>query len=63
MQVSPRVADVDEQVSSDFAQTALALYDADRVSAGKLAEWFFCSRRPLETYLSQRYFEAEALIA
>ena len=39
-----------------------ALYDADRVSAGKLAEWFFCSRPTLETDLSQRYFEAEALI-
>ena len=63
MQVSPRVADVDEQVTPDFAQTALALYDADRVSAGKLAEWFFCSRPTLEAYLSQRYFEAEALIA
>jgi hypothetical protein len=57
------VTDVDGQVSQDFTQTALALHDADQVSAGKLTEWFFCSRPTIEAYLSRRYFEVESLIA
>lgn len=63
MLVSPHVTDIDAQLSSPFVQVALELHDTDRVSAGKLADWFFASRPAVEGYLAGRYYEVESLIA
>ena len=63
MPVSPRVTEIDAQLSPLFAQVALELYDTDRVSAGKLADWVFSGRLTVENYLSARFNEVESLIA
>lgn len=47
-----RVMKIAEQVAPDFLKMALSLYSAEEVSAGKLAEWFACSRRKIDEYLS-----------
>jgi hypothetical protein len=47
-----RVSDIQRQVSPEFARIALKLYAAEEISSGKLAEWFACSRRTLDEYLS-----------
>jgi Zn-dependent peptidase ImmA (M78 family)/transcriptional regulator with XRE-family HTH domain len=61
--VAPHVTDIDAQLSPQFVQVALELYDKERVSAGKLTDWLFASRPTVETYLSGRYSEVESLIA
>ena len=57
-----RVDDIAGQVSPEFLHTALELYDAGLISAGKLAEWCFASRITTDAYLSDRYFEVASLI-
>lgn len=42
---------LDLQVDPRFRDLALALYQADTISTGKLAEWFFAPRNIVETYL------------
>ncbi len=45
---------IEQQVAPEFLKLALELYDAEKITAGKLAEWFFCSRVAIEEFLSQR---------
>ena len=57
-----RVQDISQQTSPEFLQLALSLYDESKVSAGKLSEWFFASRPVVETHLSERSLEDEAVL-
>ena len=57
-----RVDNPAEQVAPEFLQIALGLFDQEKVSAGKLAEWTFSGRPTIERFLSSRYFEEDAYI-
>jgi Zn-dependent peptidase ImmA (M78 family)/DNA-binding XRE family transcriptional regulator len=46
-----RVTNIDEQVPGYLLEIALALYFTDRVSIGKLAEWFFTSRHHMDEFI------------
>jgi Zn-dependent peptidase ImmA (M78 family)/DNA-binding XRE family transcriptional regulator len=46
-----RVTNIEEQVPGHILETALALYFNERVSAAKLAEWFFTSQLQIDDYL------------
>ena len=53
---SHRVEDpkkIDRQVDPRFRDLALALHQADKISTGKLAEWFFAPRHVMEAYLTE----------
>jgi Zn-dependent peptidase ImmA (M78 family)/DNA-binding XRE family transcriptional regulator len=52
MRYPARVTEIAEQVAPDFQKLALSLYSAEEISAGKLAEWFACSRLEVDKYLS-----------
>lgn len=45
---------ITHQVASEFLKVALELYDTGKITAGKLSDWFFCSRIDLEDFLSKR---------
>ena len=59
---SERVTAIDAQVAPGFLQLALELFDTERVSAGKLSEWFFAARPTVEDYLAARYLEVESAL-
>jgi Zn-dependent peptidase ImmA (M78 family)/DNA-binding XRE family transcriptional regulator len=46
-----RVTKIEEQVPGSLLETALGLYFNERVSAAKLAEWFFTSQLQIDEYL------------
>ncbi|MDX2029682.1 MAG: XRE family transcriptional regulator [Blastocatellia bacterium] len=50
---SVRVDDIADQVAPDFLRMGFALYIEGKISAGKLAEWLGCSRRKIDSYLSE----------
>lgn len=52
MSYPARVTEIAEQVPPDFQKLALSLYSDEEISTGKLAEWFACSRRKIDEYLS-----------
>lgn len=57
-----RVTSIDAQVAPGFVQLALQLFDTERVSAGKLSEWFFAARPTVEDYLAARSLEVESAL-
>lgn len=57
-----RVNDIDEQVSAEFLGMALRLYDEQKITAGKLKEWFFTDRETVEEYLLRRSETSEELL-
>lgn len=54
-----RVENIDEQVASEFLRTALELHDTEKISSGKLHDWFFTDRITLDDYLAKRVVESE----
>ena len=44
---------IDRQVDPRFRALALSLHQADKISTGKLAEWFFTPRHVMEEYLTE----------
>lgn len=54
---------IDAQVDARFRDTALALYQEDKISTGKLAEWFFTPRHVLQEYLDKLREKEEQLIS
>jgi hypothetical protein len=44
---------IDRQVDPRFRDLALSLHQADKISTGKLAEWFFAPRHVMEEYLTE----------
>jgi Zn-dependent peptidase ImmA (M78 family)/DNA-binding XRE family transcriptional regulator len=44
---------IDRQVDPRFRDVALSLHQADKISTGKLAEWFFAPRHVIEAYLAE----------
>lgn len=44
---------LDRQVDPRFRDLGLALYQADTISTGKLADWFFAPRHVIEAYLDE----------
>jgi Zn-dependent peptidase ImmA (M78 family)/transcriptional regulator with XRE-family HTH domain len=44
---------LDRQVDPRFRDLALSLHQADKISTGKLAEWFFAPRHVMEEYLAE----------
>lgn len=55
--------DIDCQVDARFRDTALSLYQEEKISTGKLAEWFFTPRHVLEEYLEKLREKKEQLIS
>lgn len=51
--------DLDHQVDPRFRDVALSLHQADKISTGKLAEWFFAPRHVMEAYLTELSREKE----
>lgn len=48
------VADhIEAQVAPIFRQVAISLLQADKITAGKLAQWFFAQRHVVEDYLAK----------
>jgi hypothetical protein len=47
-----RVETIDAQVDVRFRDTALSLHYSERISTGKLAEWFFAPRHVADGYLA-----------
>jgi Zn-dependent peptidase ImmA (M78 family)/transcriptional regulator with XRE-family HTH domain len=61
-----RVADwknIDSQVDARFRDTALSLYQEEKISTGKLAEWFFTPRHVVEEYLAELRQSKEQVIS
>lgn len=54
-----RINEINEQVSSEFLRTALELFDDEKISSGKLCDWFFTDRLTIDEYLALRVQEAE----
>lgn len=54
---------IDAQVDARFRDTALSLYQEDKISTGKLAEWFFTPRHVLEEYLAELRQKEEQVIS
>lgn len=54
-----RVKEIDKEISPEFFRMALELYDAEKISAGKLTDWFFTSRDAVDDYIARRSKEAE----
>ncbi|MCX8056403.1 MAG: ImmA/IrrE family metallo-endopeptidase [Ignavibacteria bacterium] len=52
---SSLVTNIDEQISKKFLINALKLYSEEKISSGKLAEWFFVDRITLMDYLEKFY--------
>jgi transcriptional regulator with XRE-family HTH domain len=48
-----RVKDIDQQVDTHFRDLALGLHQQDKISTGKLAEWFFAPRHVMDDYLTK----------
>jgi len=48
-----RVTEIDQQVDARFRDLALCLHQEEKISSGKLAEWFFAPRHQLEDYLAE----------
>ena len=59
---SIRVIDIDKQVPPEFLQLAMRLYAQEKISAGKLREWFFALRSGVEDYLADRTREIDAYL-
>lgn len=54
-----RVENIDEQVACDFLRMALELFDAEKISSGKLQDWFFTDLITLDEYLANRVVLSE----
>ena len=54
---------IDRQVDPRFRDLALSLHQADKISTGKLAEWFFTPRHVMEEYLTELSSAKENAIA
>jgi Zn-dependent peptidase ImmA (M78 family)/transcriptional regulator with XRE-family HTH domain len=48
-----RVENIDDQVDARFRDLALCLHQEEKISSGKLAEWFFAPRHQAEDYLAE----------
>jgi hypothetical protein len=57
------VENVSKQVDSRFRDVALCLYQTQKISTGKLAEWFFTPRHVTEEYLAELSREKESAIS
>lgn len=56
---SARVENIEQNISPEFLRIALQIYDQQKISTGKLTEWFFADRSNLEEYLANRARQGE----
>jgi Zn-dependent peptidase ImmA (M78 family)/DNA-binding XRE family transcriptional regulator len=54
-----RVTEISDQVSKELLHAAVSLYENQKATTGKLAEWFFAPRTKVEEYLTALIQEQE----
>jgi Zn-dependent peptidase ImmA (M78 family)/DNA-binding XRE family transcriptional regulator len=54
-----RVEDIERHIPPEFLRIALQMYDEQKISTGKLKEWFFTDRNTLDEYLANRVRQVE----
>ena len=58
-----RVTEIDQQVDPHFRDLALSLHQQEKISTGKLAQWFFTPRHIIDEYLAEMVRTKSSVIA